>query len=376
MTEIMDKRNTAKVKEYESFVENHPNGNFMQSVSWTGVKNSWDYEIIIVRNNKNDITGTALVLIKEIPVLKKAFLYSPHGPVCDYKDRGVLEEIMEGIEILRRKYKAYEAVIDPCITENDREEIEIFKSLGFSFRADAPELSTIQARNNYVLKINGRTSQELFHSFHKKWRYNIRLAERKGVECRICGKEALDDFYMLMEETGKRDGFCIRSREYFSRMLDNLGEHCRLYMCYYEGHPVSGAVCVQYAGKTCYVYGASTALYRNVMPNYLMQWNMICWAVESGCWLYDFQGIPFYKDETHPNYGVYRFKKGFNGEVMTYAGEFSKCYNRAAKIAVKAAGFLYRRIFRKNPSELLARLSKMPKTLLLTGMILYSITKL
>jgi lipid II:glycine glycyltransferase (peptidoglycan interpeptide bridge formation enzyme) len=133
MTEIMDKRNTAKVKEYESFVENHPNGNFMQSVSWTGVKNSWDYEIIIVRNNKNDITGTALVLIKEIPVLKRTFLYSPHGPVCDYKDRGVLEEIMEGIEILRRKYKAYEMVIDPCITENDREEIEIFKSLGFSF---------------------------------------------------------------------------------------------------------------------------------------------------------------------------------------------------------------------------------------------------
>lgn len=358
MTEIMDKCDPEKIKEYESFAENHPNGNFMQSVRWTGVKKSWDYEIIIVRNAENKITGSALVLIKEIPFLKRTFLYSPHGPVCDYKDRGALEKIMEGVEILRRKYRAYETIFDPCITENDTEEIEIFKEMGFSFKADAPELSTIQARNNYVLKINGRTKEEIFDSFHKKWRYNIRVAQRKGVECRICGAEALDDFYTLMEETGKRDGFCIRSREYFNRMLDNLGEHCRLYMCYYEGHPVSGAVSVQYAGKTCYVYGASTTLYRNVMPNYLMQWNMICWAVESGCRLYDFQGIPFYKDETHPNYGVYRFKKGFNGEVMTYAGEFSLCYNRAVRLAVRTAGFLYRRIFRKNPSELLARFTE------------------
>ena len=49
---------------------------------------------------------------------------------------------------------------------------------------------------------------------------------------------------------------------------------------------------------------------------------MINWALENGDFIYDFQGIPFYKDETHPNYGVYKFKKGFNGEVVTYAGEF------------------------------------------------------
>ncbi len=54
-----------------------------------------------------------------------------------------------------------------------------------------------------MLKINGRTKEEIFSSFHKKWRYNIRVAERKGVECRICGRESLDDFYGLMKETGE-----------------------------------------------------------------------------------------------------------------------------------------------------------------------------
>lgn len=353
MTEFLNKNNQEQREEYENFVENHPNGNFMQSLNWTGVKIDWGYEAIIIRDGMGSIIGTALVLIREIPLVKKTFLYSPHGPVCDYTDKAVLLELTQGIEALCQKYNSFEAVIDPCITEEDTAEIDTFKSIGYEFRENAPELTTIQARNNYVLKINGRSKDELFESFHKKWRYNIRLAGRKGVECRICGCEALDDFYGLMVETGKRDGFCIRSREYFERMLENLGEHCRLYMCYYEGHPVSGAVSVQYAGKTCYVYGASTAQYRNVMPNYLMQWNMICWAVENGCQLYDFQGIPFYKDESHPNYGVYRFKKGFNGEVMTYAGEFSLCYSRSVKVSVRLFGKLYRRITGKNPSELL-----------------------
>lgn len=357
MTEFLNKNDPTQRNEYEEFVENHFNGNFMQSLRWTGVKSDWEYEAIIVRDGEEKIVGTALVLIREIPFLKKAFLYSPHGPVCDYSNRDVVMEIMEGIEILRKKYNGFEAILDPCITEEDKEDIHMFKSMGLSFRENAPELSTIQARNNYVLKINGRTKDELFESFHKKWRYNIRLAVRKGVECRVCGKEALGDFYKLMEETGKRDGFCIRSREYFAKMLDCLGEHCRLYMCYYDGVPVSGAIAVQYAGKSCYVYGASTSQYRNVMPNYLMQWNMICWAVENGCWLYDFQGIPFYKDETHPNYGVYRFKKGFNGEVMTYAGEFSMCYSHNIKSAVVLVGTFYRKLFGKNPSELLSHKS-------------------
>lgn len=353
MTEILNKNDTSKINEYEDFVKNHPNGNFMQSIHWTGVKCDWDYEAVVVRNDEDIIIASALILIRKIPLLNKAFLYSPHGPICDYRNINQISQIMSGVEIIRKKYKAYQIIFDPCIMENDENEINVLINAGFSFKKNAPELSTIQARNNYMLKIDGRNKDEIFNSFHKKWRYNIRVAERKGVQCRVCGKESLDDFYILMKETGERDGFCIRSREYFERMLDCLGEHCRLYMCYYEGLPVSGAITTQYAGKTCYVYGASTSKCRNVMPNYMMQWNMISWAVDSGCWLYDFQGIPFYKDEAHPNYGVYRFKKGFNGDVMTYAGEFEISYKRITKYLVKLTGYVYRKLLRKNPSELL-----------------------
>ncbi|MGN0620366.1 MAG: lipid II:glycine glycyltransferase FemX [Porcipelethomonas sp.] len=352
MNEILNKTDEKAKSEYESFVSSHKNGCFMQSLRWTDVKKDWDYEAVISRNENGKIRGTALFLIKKIPVLGCAFLYSPHGPVCDFKDRDTLEDIFEGADKIREMYNCYELRIDPNITENDKDEIGIFKSLGFDFRENAPELTTIQARNNYILKIKGKSCEEIFEGFHKKWRYNIRLAERKGVECRICGTEALDDFYELMKETGERDGFCIRSREYFSRMIKSLGNHCRLYMCYFNGEPLSGAISVQYAGKTCYVYGASTSKMRNLMPNYLMQWRMICWAAESGCDIYDFQGIPFYKDETHPNYGVYRFKQGFRGEVMTYAGEFTKTYSKVCSEIIEKTEKISRRIFHINPASL------------------------
>lgn len=336
---VLDKQNEKEINEYENFVKNHTNGCFMQSLHWAKVKCNWKYEAVYVRDEIGKIKGTALILIKKLPLIGSSFLYCPHGPVCDYTDRKTLGELLSAIGTIAEKYRAYQIKIDPCITENDLFEINTLKSLGFVYKANAPELSTIQARNNYMLFFNGRSKEELFASFHKKWRYNIRVAQKHGVECRICGKEALDDFYSLMSETGRRDGFMIRGKEYFARMLEHLGESCRLYMCYIGDTPLSGAVCVRYAGKSCYVYGASTAGQRNLMPNYLMQWTMICDAVDSGCTVHDFQGIPFYKDESHPNYGVYRFKKGFSGEVVTYAGEFDYCYRSGlARISETFAG--------------------------------------
>ena len=73
------------------------------------------------------------------------------------------------------------------------------------------------------------------------------------------------------------------------------------------------------------------------MPNYLMQWEMIRWAVESGCHTYDFGGVPHWYDPDHPNNGVYRFKTGFNGRLEVYAGEFTQVYSRRYKKAVDRA---------------------------------------
>lgn len=124
---ILNKNDKEACEEYENFVSNHVNGNFMQSLNWTGVKNNWKWEAVISRDKYKKIRGTALILIKKIPILGCSFLYSPHGPVYDYEDADTLKEILLGIEIIRKKYKGYELRIDPCFTENDKKYIDIIK---------------------------------------------------------------------------------------------------------------------------------------------------------------------------------------------------------------------------------------------------------
>lgn len=357
---ILNKNSSFEKEEFESFASCHKNGVFMQSLRWASVKENWDWDAIISRDAGGRIKGTCLVLIKKIPLLGCTFLYAPHGPICDYNDKETLSDLLEGAKTLAEKHKSYEFMWDPCFEERDTDITELMRSLGFKHTDNASEFSTIQARNNYMLRnIQGKTEDETMQSFKPDWRNRIRKASRKGVVCKACGKEALDDFYTMMIETGKRDGFSIRSKEYFAKMLDGLGEnHCRLFMCYYEEYgqppvPVSGAIATQYAGKTCYVYGASANHHRNTYPNYLMQWTMIKWAMSSDNFIYDFQGIPFYKDQNHPNYGVYKFKKGFNGEVVTYAGEFFYTFSPYKKKLVSFAENIYRRLHRLNTLRLL-----------------------
>lgn len=319
----------ARYGEYEAFASVHRYGSFMQSINWTKVKDNWGHEVLVIRDENGAICGGTLVLIKKLPI-GCTMLYSPRGPVCDYLDLAVMEELLSGIRELARKHKAVFFKCDPMIEETDRPVIDMFRSLGYQIKEGCAESETVQRRYNYILPdIQGKTPDEVIASFSQKTRYNIRVAKRHNVECRICGKEGLDDFVMLSHITAERDNFTDRSKEYYAKMLDAFGENMRLYLCYYEGVPLSGAMCCQYAGKTNYIFGASDSKYRNVMPNYLMQWEMISWALEGGCYIYDFLGIPVNCDPDSPMYGVYRFKKGFNGRAVGYAGEFDYIFRPA-----------------------------------------------
>ncbi len=315
-----------RYSELDEFVAGHINGGFTQCSSWRHVKNNWGYEAVVSRNDKGEIVGAMSVLIQKIPLIGTTFLYAPRGPVCDLNDRAVLSDLKAGADALAKKHKAHSLKIDPDTLMEDQEFINIMKEMGFVQFAGPDGFETIQARFNYRLYIKGRTEEEVLADITQKCRYNIRVAQKKGVEIRVGTKEDLDDFIRIMQVTGERDGFITRPKIYFERMLDALGENVRLYMGYYEGKAISGAITTNFGGKCCYVYGASDNNHRNVMPNYLMQWEMIRWAVETNCFVYDFQGVSGLLDESKPIYGLYRFKKGFNGTLDELVGEFDYTY--------------------------------------------------
>lgn len=313
--EILDR---SDYKEYDEFVTSHVNGGFTQITDWAEVKKDWEHEIVVSRGPDRKIRGGTLILIKKLPAMG-TFMYSPRGPVCDYEDKEVLEDLLEGAKDVAKKHKAIKYIIDPEVHDVDLNGKALFRSLGFKLPKPGENMHSIQSSRNYLLPdIKGKTKDEMLMSFTQKTRYNIRVALKHGVECRPCGKEMLPEFYRIMEITGKRDGFAIRPLSYFENLLDTMGDNVRLYLSFYQGKVVSGAITMNVAGKTMYVYGASDNEYRNVMPNYLMQWEMIKWALETGCHIYDFMGIV---GELDDNNGLYRFKKGFNGQLVEYVGD-------------------------------------------------------
>jgi lipid II:glycine glycyltransferase (peptidoglycan interpeptide bridge formation enzyme) len=316
--------------EYEEFVLSHPNGGITQSTRWHQVKDNWDHAVVVSRDEAGRIIGGVSVLIRRVPIWGASMLYSPRGPVCDYADKAVLTDLKQGIDALAKDHKAYLYKMDPDVAADDEAFLALAKAMGFRQFMGGTGFETIQARFNYRLYLDGRDENALLMNLTQQTRRNVRIAMKKGVEVRIVGKEGLGDFMRLMTVTGERDGFAIRSKSYFAKMLDSLGGYARLYMAYYEGKAVAGALTTNYAGKTCYIYGASDNEHRNVMPNYLIQWEMIRWAVETGCTVYDFQGISGnLEDEDDHLYGLYRFKRGFNGRVDELAGEFDFLYKPA-----------------------------------------------
>jgi peptidoglycan pentaglycine glycine transferase (the first glycine) len=332
--------------EYEAFVAASPEGHFMQSRTWGQVKNNWRWEGLISRGEDGKIRGTMGILIRKVPYLPWTLMYAGRAPVCDIHDRETLAELVDAARKLGKKYKSYVLKMDPDVLSGDTAFSEAMEALGFRNAQGGKNFEEIQPKYVFRLALNGRGEDELLASFEQKTRYNIRLAVRRGVKVRVCGEEMLDDFSRIMNETGARDGFIVRPRSYFKRMLDCLGEHARLYMAFYEDKPIAGTLAIAYGDKVWYLYGASSNEYRNVMPNYLLQWEMIRWAVERSAAVYDFRGVSGDLSEDNPLYGLYRFKRGFNGEFCEFIGELNLVFSPAAYQIVEKGQHIYRRLRR------------------------------
>ena len=310
------------LSEYEAFVQSHPKGNFAQSFLWGKQKPMWRWQAVAVRGSDGKIKGTLALMTRPVPVIGRTLMYGCRGPVCDLDDRETLAELIEGAKALAKENRAYVIKIDPDVPSSNTQFAGLLHELGFRGKEGGENFEAIQPRYVFRLNVEGKTEDELLAGFHQKWRYNIRLAERKGVTVRVCGKEMVPAFSELMLTTGVRDGFVTRKPEYFAAMLDNLGEHCRLYMAFDPaGTPIAGTLAIHYGDKVWYLYGASSNEHRNLMPNYLLQWRMIQWAVETGCRVYDFRGVSGDVSEDNPLYGLYRFKQGFGGEFTEFIGE-------------------------------------------------------
>jgi lipid II:glycine glycyltransferase (peptidoglycan interpeptide bridge formation enzyme) len=317
---ILDKKDNIQVEKYNKFLKDN-NASAMQDLRWGKVKSNWLQEAIYLEENGN-IIATMTILLNKVPVFNSYMMYASRGPVCDITNIELVKKLVKEADIIAKKYNAFVLKFDPEF-KNDEEIKKIYMENEFRVQTGH---NVIQPRHNMILDIQDKTEEELLKQFSEKTRYNIKVATKKGVNVRYSrSKEDLKIFYELYKTTTIRDEIGCRPYEYFERMLEAYNEgELRIYIAEHEGDSLSSAIALNYGGKMFYIYGASSNEKRNLMPNYLMQWEMIKWGLENKCNNYDFGGVFEFTNEN----GLYKFKSGFCKQegVTEYIGEIDKVY--------------------------------------------------
>lgn len=259
---------------------------------------SWEWGEFQKRLNRKiwrlDINGVYILVIKMILPLGKSYLYIP---------RINFELNQDTISSLRSLAKSEDCIfikIEPVSQNLDK--------LGFV------KVKNIQPNKTLLLDLS-KNEEQLLDEMHQKWRYNIRLAAKKGVNLKLCQEEEFVKFYDLVVDTFRRKQKKLFNRTYYNKLYqDHL---TKVYFAERKGKILCANMIVFYGDSVTYLYGGSAPDDKNLMAPHLLQWEIIKLAKSMGYKYYDFWGIDEVKWP-----GVTRFKKGFGGFEVEYAGSW------------------------------------------------------
>ncbi|MCB0120222.1 MAG: peptidoglycan bridge formation glycyltransferase FemA/FemB family protein [Anaerolineales bacterium] len=308
------------LSKWNQFLANFPDAHLLQMGEWGELKEGFGWKPVRV------VVGNvgAQILFRRLP-LGFTIGYMPK-PVDSGQWTVDSELFWVEVNSICKKNRAIFLKIEPDAWDSE------FRILHSAFRISP---HNIQPPRTITLDIQD-SEENILSRMKPKCRYNIRLAEKKGVTVR-----AWDDiaaFHEMMTVTGGRDNFGVHSKEYYQRAYELFHPKgtCELLVAEYEGKPLASLMVFANAKRTWYVYGASNNEERNRMPTYLLQWEAIRWAKARGCEEYDLWGVPDENEETleanfenrHDGlWGVYRFKRGFGGQLKRAAQALDRVYN-------------------------------------------------
>ena len=320
-----------EIKRYNEFVRNSPYARVSQDMNWEHVKKGWGAHYVYLEERGEIVAALSILYVNAVN--DKKLFYANRGPVCDFYDVDLVERLLKEAEPVINKDKPFLLRLDPEVKYDERLLSE-YKKRGYIFRSrETDSHAFVQPRFNMVLRLSGKTEETLLSEFHPKTKYNIGLADRKGVKTHFVNADepefldAMDKFFNLTKIMAERQGITHRPKDYFLRLFEAVPKS-RIYLSTHEDEVLSAALSIPYNKKLFYMYGASSNNKRNLMPNYHMQWEMIKWALELGMYEYDFGGV-FKLDESD---GLYRFKNGFcKTEGYTeYIGELDLVFDHEA----------------------------------------------
>lgn len=299
-----------------------PNPHLLQTWEWGSFKSRHGWRAtrcLFVERGTDKPRAAASLLTRRLRPVPLSVMYVPKGPVVDYSNNDLLNSVLHCLETAAGQAHSLFVKIDPDLTRDTKLGEDVLGSLRLrGWRRSDRE---IQFRNTLLLDLTP-SLDELLMGMKSKWRYNIRLARRKGVTVRPATGGDLPLLYDMYEETARRGGFVIRPQSYYGDAWGSFTQAglAQPFIAEWRGEPLAMVIVYRFAEQAYYMYGASYSHHRETMPNHLLQWEAIQWAKEQSCKTYDLWGAPDELDSADPMWGVYRFKKGFGGEFVEHIG--------------------------------------------------------
>jgi peptidoglycan pentaglycine glycine transferase (the first glycine) len=305
--------------EWEEVLKGYPQAHIMQLAGWGKLKSHFGWKPFRVANDK----AGAQILFRKLP-FNFSIAYIPKGPLgSDWP------ELWPEIDQLCHKQHAIFLQVEPDAFEPSADLPQAAWLEGFKVETD-----TIQPRRTSLIDLTC-TEEEILAAMKQKTRYNIRLAEKKGVSVHL--SDDIASFHRVSQVTAKRDGFFVHSQDYYQKAFEYYaeGEHVTLFEAHLDSQPLAYLMLFINGERAWYFYGASDDAYRNLMPAYLLQWEAMRYAKARGAKVYDLWGIPDEDEQTLEDnftsradglWGVYRFKRGFNGRIVRCLPAYVKVY--------------------------------------------------
>ncbi len=330
------------ISRWNQIVAALPGANILQTQQWAQVKQpvGWQALPLVWRAAGEDgqgrVQAAALALKRRVRLGRLAaplsVIYTPRGPLLDWADAPLRQRVLSDLAAFARKHGAIFIKIDPPVwlgygqpetptAHDDPLGAAVQAELGArGWRASAEQ---VQFKN--TMWIDLRPSEaDILANMRQKGRYNVRLAERKGVSVRPVERAELPRLYAMYAETARRDRFVIRDEAYYLRLWGLMLEAglADPLIAEVDGAAVAGVVVLRFAGQAVYLHGMSLLEQRHKMPNHLLQWEAMRRAKAAGCHTYDLWGAPDVFDEGDRMWGVYRFKESLGGVVMRGLGAY------------------------------------------------------
>jgi len=339
---------------WNTLISDLPNPHFLQTYEWGQVKAKYGWSPLYavwtddgkfqVFKEKDPWSPAAYHCVAAALILKRqilrngfaarlSILYSPKGPLLDWTNEPLRNRVLNDLQSFAGKQGAIFLKMDPDvilgtgipsgaadgIESSGQAVLSELKRRGWRYSSDQIQFS------NTVLIDLSPSAEDLLARMKQKTRYNIRLAERKGVTLRTGTTKDLKMLYEMYAETSIRDGFVIRDEAYYKTVWQTFISNvelprAELLITEVNDEPVAAIFLFYFAGRAYYVYGMSRNLHREKMPTYLLQWEAIKRAKANGCDVYDLWGAPDVFDESDSMWSVYRFKEGLGGNVVRTLG--------------------------------------------------------